>query len=72
MAAQRNPNGNKFTLPPGYKDLGWQLINDPAVSACSEAGHKRRYFDNSLYLCRGSDRITICDECKYVYHTDST
>jgi len=24
MRTERNPNANKFKLPDGYKDLGWQ------------------------------------------------
>jgi hypothetical protein len=67
----KNPNGGTFVLPQGYTDLGWQLsINHPAVKTCVEAGHKRTKFDNSLYLHRCTDVVTICDSCKTVSHTD--
>ena len=70
---ERNPKANTFSLPPGFKDLGWQLSwKDPVLVACREAGHKTREFDNSLYKCRCSDLITICDECKHVHHVDMT
>ena len=43
-----NPNGNKFVLPKGYTDLGWQLdFNASELKKCREAGHIRREFDNS-------------------------
>ena len=43
-----NPNGNKFVLPKGYTDLGWQLdFNASELKKCREAGHIRRKFDNS-------------------------
>ena len=46
-----NPNGNKFVLPKGYTDLGWQLdFNASELKKCREAGHIRRKFDNSKYL----------------------
>jgi len=68
---ERNPYANTFSLPAGYKDLGWQLRgDDPSLVACRKAGHKTRKFDNSLFRCRCTDVITICDECKHVHHTD--
>jgi len=69
---QRNPNHGTFSIPAGFKDLGWQLdpYKTPEKIACREAGHKIKEFDNSLYLHRGTDIITICEECKYVHHTD--
>lgn len=69
---QPNPNANKWVLPDGYKDLGWQLIpeNSPEMSECITLRHKKREFDNSRYKNRGTDIITICDECKIVWHID--
>lgn len=68
---QRNPNANTFRLPAGYRDLGWQLRGtEPEKVACHEAGHKTHEFDNSLFMHRCTDVITICDECKHVHHTD--
>ena len=33
-----NPNGNKFVLPKGYTDLGWQLdFNASELKKCREA-----------------------------------
>ena len=75
----RNPNANKFQLPTGYKDLGWQLHsgNSQEVKQCCEKGHNDmrtephiREFDNSLYQYRCTDVIKICDECKIAWHTD--
>lgn len=71
MNCPPNPNACKFQKPDGYRDLGWQLSGDnPDLLACLAAGHKRREFDNSLRLWRCTDVVTICDECKFVYHTD--
>jgi len=69
---ERNPNYNKFKLPEGYKDLGWQLHsgNSEEVKRCCENKHKTWEFDNSLFRCRCTDVITICDVCKTVRHTD--
>ena len=71
---ERNPKGETFQRPAGYTDLGWQLCTEhpawPVVQACKEAGHKRKEFDNSLFRFRCTDVITICDECRYIYHTD--
>ena len=73
MRFQRNPKGGTFVLPAGYRDLGWQLMPDnPDLVACRAAGHKTREFDNSLYLYRGTDHVYICDDCKTVYHIDSS
>ena len=64
-----NPNGNKFVLPKGYTDLGWQLdFNASELKKCREAGHIRRKFDNSKYLYRCNDVVYICDQCKNVHH----
>jgi hypothetical protein len=61
---------DRFSIP-GYRDLGWQLpAHTPETDACRSAGHKTREVDNSLIVCRGTDVITICDECKHLYHTD--
>ncbi len=69
----RNPNHGMFVKPEGYKDLGWQVSREnELLNACVEAGHKRRQFDNSLYLFRGTEHIHICDECKFIYHIDSS
>ena len=71
MTVERNPKANSFTRPFGYQDLGWQLDRDNhARVKCATAKHKTREFDNSLYLRRCTDVITICDECKTVHHTD--
>jgi len=67
---QYNPKGGTFKCPPGYEDLGWQLCDHPIVKSCRGMKHSRREFDNSTYLHRCTDVITICDECRYVYHTD--
>jgi len=75
---KRNPNAGKFNIPTGYKDLGWQLTEKNAeFNECLKKGHNDRRkemhwgeFDNSTYLCRGTDVITICDECKLIWHTD--
>lgn len=72
-----NPNAGKFTLPEGYTDLGWQISpNNPAWHKCwKELGHsqktgERTEFDNSLFLNRCTDMVTICHACKIVHHTD--
>ena len=71
MAWQKNPLCGTFSKPSGYDDLGWQLRYDnPALVACRAAKHETRRFDNSLYTHGGTDVITICDECKHIYHTD--
>lgn len=72
MKWTKNPDAGKWKLPEGYKDLGWQLHsgNSEEVRICKELKHKRREFDNSFYLCRCTDVIYICDECKHVYHID--
>jgi len=67
----RNPDHVHQFYIPGYKDLGWQKNGDePELIACREAGHKTREHDNSLFRYRATDVITICDECKHLYHTD--
>ena len=72
----RNPNAGKFRLPPGYKDLGWQVdTSNPRRAQCKENGHSIATgevgeIDNSLYLNRGTDIIRICHVCKIVDHTD--
>lgn len=71
MKKTPNPNGNKFVLPKGYTDLGWQLdFNASELKKCREAGHIRRKFDNSKYLYRCNDVVYICDQCKNVHHVD--
>ena len=69
---QRNPNANKFSLPKGYTDLGWQLHsgNNDQVKEAYEKGYKVREFDNSLYMHRCTDVVKICDELKIVWHID--
>lgn len=69
----KNPDYNKFVLPEGHTDLGL-LWNTPIkeVTKCNELGHKKTTFNNSLYLHGGTDVIYICDECKIVYHVDSS
>ena len=72
-ARTRNPQGDTFACPPGYRDLGWQLTREnPDLAKCIEAKHTRKTFDNSTYLYRSTDRVYICDECKTVYHIDSS
>lgn len=71
MKWNRNPNAGKFVLPEGFKDIGWQLRgNEPELVECRSKSHKTREFDNSQFQYRCTDVVTICDECKYVYHTD--
>ena len=72
MERRMNPNSGKFIKPTDFKDLGWQIHSgsSPDLAACIKAEHKRREFDNSLYMNRCTDVVTICDECKFVYHTD--
>jgi len=79
MKTEKNPNASKFKLPDGYKDLGWQLYsgNCQEIANCVKLGHNDhrtdphwREFDNSLYRYRRTDNITICDECKIVWHID--
>ena len=67
---ERNPTANRFVSPAGYIDLGWQVHagNCDKVAKCQELKHKIKEFDNSLYRFRCTDVITICDECKTVYH----
>jgi hypothetical protein len=71
---ERNPKAGTFVKPAGYEDIGGQLHpGHPSwdrVQACRDAGHPRREFDNSTFRFRCTDVITICDECKYIYHTD--
>lgn len=68
--AQPNPTAGKFVKPDGYDDLGWQVWQHPKQIACRDAKHRTHEFDNSLFKFRCTDVVTICDECKYVYHTD--
>lgn len=79
MELQRNPKSGTWNLPEGYKDLGWQRHkgNCTEIANCIELGHNDRrnekhwrQFDNSLYLCRCTDVVYICDECKIVWHID--
>lgn len=71
MVLIRNPNAGKFVSPTGYTDLGWQLWGDhPNLKQCRESNHKTHEFDNSQYMNRCTDVITICDECKTVHHID--
>lgn len=71
MERERNPNANKFITPNTYKDLGYLFSNNnEAIVSCRSQKHHTKEFDNSLYKNRCTDVITICDECKYIYHTD--
>lgn len=72
-----NPNANKFILPIGYFDLGWQITtaNSPEKMLCFNLDHNRnsgeiKEFDNSLYMYRCTDVVTLCSVCKIAYHTD--
>lgn len=72
---EKNPKYNTFKLPDGYRDLGWQLHpgNSPEVKNCCDLRHNNQHwreFDNSLYIHRCTNVITICDACKIVWHTD--
>lgn len=66
-------NPDKFVIPPDYKDLGL-LWNKPIpeVERCQGLGHKEKTFNNSTYLHGSDDVIYICDECRHVYHVDSS
>lgn len=69
--AERNPNAAKFVKPDGFRDLGWQLApSTPELVTCRTEKHRTREFDNSLFRFRCTDVVTICDDCKTVYHTD--
>ena len=76
MNKPKNPNYNKFVLPEGYKDIGWQVgIENEYKKKCHESGHtikegQIREIDNSLFLWRCTDVVRICDICKIVDHTD--
>jgi hypothetical protein len=79
MEKLRNPNANKFILPKGYKDLGWQKHsgNCEEVKSCCDKGHNdmrnnehQREFDISLFQFRCTDVVKICDYCKIVWHID--
>jgi len=93
-------NQNRFVLPDGYKDLGYQngwryvyfdedgnlasetgkpnktfghLPKDhPEYCACKDKKHNVREIDNGAYLNRGTDTVYVCDECKLVWHVDSS
>lgn len=71
-----NPNANKFKIPEGFRDIGWQLtLSNPDFAQCLASGHTQKSgqiteFDNSLFLNRCTDVIRICSECKIVSHTD--
>lgn len=68
----RNPNADKFVLPDGYKDLGWQLHsgNSDVVKKIRDEKITVREFDNSLFQHRCTDVVYICDELKVVWHID--
>ena len=70
----RNPQGGTYKKPDGYTDLGWQVYsgNCDEIKKCQESGHKVKSFDNSIHLNRGTEHIYTCDECKYIYHIDSS
>ena len=79
MRLERNPNYNKFQLPKGYRDLGWQRHSGECdeIANCVKLGHNKRKnkdhwreFDNSLYMHRCTDVIKICDACKIIWHID--
>lgn len=72
MATERNPKHGKFEKPEGYNDLGWQLHsgNSEEVKRHIDEKHQSREYDNSLYMYRCTDVITICDQCKAIWHTD--
>lgn len=60
----------------GYTDLGFQNVWSTFPEQwqkCRELGHKNlRHYDNSLYPNRGTDNIDICDQCKILWHYDSS
>lgn len=76
MRRQPNPNAGKFRLPEGYKDIGWQVgLDNVDKRICHQSGHTMRdgqitEFDNSLFLNRCTDVVTLCSVCKIVDHTD--
>lgn len=66
-----NPNYKRFKIPEGFRDIGWQItLDNQDFKKCFDLKHNRREFDNSMHLYRCTDVITICDECKFVFHTD--
>ena len=72
MIRALNPKGGTYKKPDDYIDLGWQLYtgNSKELKECSDLGHKRTEFDNSTYLLRCTNVISICDICKNICHTD--
>lgn len=67
-------NGN-FKIPEDYKNLGW--VNNwksqpEELKKCNELNHKLKHIDNSIFKGRGTDDIYICEECKILYHIDSS
>jgi hypothetical protein len=76
MNTPRNPNANKFVLPSGYRDIGWQVsLENPDKRKCYESGHTMKdgqitEFDNSLHMYRCTDVVRLCSVCKIADHTD--
>lgn len=76
MRTPKNPNADKFVLPDGYRDIGWQVGPTNAdKKRCHDAGHNMKdgqitEFDNSLFLMRCTDVIRLCSVCKIADHTD--
>jgi hypothetical protein len=52
-----------------YTDRGWANSGILHCKCSREHGAKEEY-DNGLYVCRGTDIITICHTCKTFIHTD--
>ena len=72
-----NPNYVRNFAIEGYTDLnycnGWDHSEETkpdSYKKCRIQKHKIRECDNSYSLNRGTDIISICDECKIFWHTD--
>lgn len=65
------PNIN-FTT---YKDFGYEnswMVTPSKVKLCRELNHDTVEVDKSQFPNRGTDVLTVCTQCKIVYHTDSS
>lgn len=69
---ERNQNHNKFVLPEGYTNLGWQRHSGNCIEIkdALEKGYSIKSFDNSIYKCRCTDVVYIIDEAKIAWHVD--
>ena len=62
---------NNKNIPEDYKDLGWEnnIQNKDEYQNCK---HDKREVNNSTFINRDTDIVTICDECKVLWHTDAS